>query len=109
MCVCVCVSVCLFVCVRHAAAPCKTAGPIEMPFGMWDGVGPSNHVLDGGPDPPGKRACSGIPAVGIFNNMMRRFIELLRSLVIKYGLITVTLNAENIAGALRKVTRGVHV
>ena len=30
----------------------KTAGPIEMPFGMWGGVGHSNHVLDGGPDPP---------------------------------------------------------
>jgi len=30
----------------------KTAGPIEMPFGMWGGVGHSHHVLDGGPDPP---------------------------------------------------------
>ena len=28
------------------------AGPIEMPFGMWSGVGHSNHVLDVGPDPP---------------------------------------------------------
>ena len=28
------------------------AGLIEMPFGMWGGVGSSNHVLDGGPDPP---------------------------------------------------------
>ena len=32
----------------------KTAGPIEMPFGMWGGVGHSNHVLDVGPDPQGK-------------------------------------------------------
>ena len=32
--------------------PAKTAGPIEMPFRMWDGVGHSNHVLDGGLDPP---------------------------------------------------------
>ena len=23
-----------------------------MPFGMWTWVGPSNHVLDGDPDPP---------------------------------------------------------
>ena len=30
----------------------KTAGPIEMPFGMWGGVGDSHHVLDGGQDPP---------------------------------------------------------
>ena len=32
--------------------PAKTAGPIEMPFGVWGGVGDSHHVLDGGPDPP---------------------------------------------------------
>ena len=44
---CLCVSV--FVTKWHHA---KTAGPIEMPFGMWSGVGPSNHVLDGGLDPP---------------------------------------------------------
>ena len=28
------------------------AGSIEMAFGMWDAVFPSNHVLDGGPDLP---------------------------------------------------------
>jgi len=28
----------------------KTAGPIEMPFGLWTRVGPTNHVLDGVPD-----------------------------------------------------------
>jgi len=32
--------------------PAKTAGPIEMPFGMWGGVDDINHVLDGGPEPP---------------------------------------------------------
>ena len=32
--------------------PAKMAGPIEMPFGMWGGVDPSNHVLDGGLDSP---------------------------------------------------------
>ena len=32
----------------------KTAGPIEMPFGTRTRVGPRNHVLDGGADPPGE-------------------------------------------------------
>jgi len=32
--------------------PCKSAEPIETPFGLWTWVGPSNHVLDGRPDPP---------------------------------------------------------
>jgi len=26
---------------------------IEMPFGMRNGMGPANRVLDGGPDPRG--------------------------------------------------------
>ena len=30
----------------------KRAEPIEMPFEVWTRVGPLNHVLDGGPDPP---------------------------------------------------------
>ena len=38
----------------------KTAGPIEMPFGMWGGVGHSHHVLDGGPDPPTGRGNFGV-------------------------------------------------
>jgi len=38
--------------VCHDREPCKVAEPIEMPFGFSDFVGPSNHVLDGGPDPP---------------------------------------------------------
>ena len=33
-------------------SPDKTAEPIEMPFGLRTRVGPGNHVLDGGPDPP---------------------------------------------------------
>ena len=33
-------------------SPEETAGSIEMAFGVWGAVGPSNHVLDGGPDPP---------------------------------------------------------
>ena len=36
--------------------PAKTADPIEMLFGLWTQVGPSNHVLDGlrNPDPNGR-------------------------------------------------------
>ena len=44
------VSVCVSVCPSRNGT-LKTAGPIEMPFGVWGGVGPSNHVLDGRPDP----------------------------------------------------------
>jgi len=32
--------------------PAETAALIEMPFGLRTPVGPGNHVLDGGPDPP---------------------------------------------------------
>ena len=33
-------------------SPAKTAEAIEMPFGLRNQVGPGNHVLDVGPDPP---------------------------------------------------------
>ena len=33
-------------------SPAKTAEPIEMPFGLRTWVGPGNHVLDEGSDPP---------------------------------------------------------
>ena len=42
-------------------------------------VGPIDHVLDGVRIPQGKGACSSTPAVGIFNNTMRHFIEFLHS------------------------------
>jgi len=33
---------------RRSAVICaKTAEPIEMPFGLWARMGPSNHVLHG--------------------------------------------------------------
>ena len=32
--------------VCHDHEPCKTAEPIEMPFGMWTQMGPRKHVLD---------------------------------------------------------------
>jgi len=50
----VCRSVCQSVC--HTSEPCKkTAAPIELPFGLKTWVGPGNHVLDEGPDPPMRR------------------------------------------------------
>jgi len=33
-------------------SPAKTTAPIELPFELRTWVGPGNHVLDGGPDPP---------------------------------------------------------
>jgi len=30
----------------------KMTAPTEIPFGLRTQVGPRNHVLDGGPDPP---------------------------------------------------------
>jgi len=37
----------------HSAVICaKTAEAIQMPFGLWARMGPRNHVLDGGPEPP---------------------------------------------------------
>jgi len=32
--------------------PAKMAEPIEMPFGLRTWLGPRDHVLDGGSDPP---------------------------------------------------------
>ena len=53
--------VCLLVCVDVTLrCPAKTAGPLEMPLGMWGGVGDSHHVLDGGPDPPKGRCNFGV-------------------------------------------------
>ena len=46
----VCLSVGLSVTRMYPAK--KSAGLITMLFGMWVWVGPSNHVLDEGPDPP---------------------------------------------------------
>jgi len=37
------------------------AEPIDMPFELWSRVGPGNHVLDGGPNPPmgrGEKWCT---------------------------------------------------
>ena len=36
-------------------SPEETAGSILMAFGVWGEVGPSSHVLDGGPDIPRRR------------------------------------------------------
>ena len=45
----VCLSVCLSV---TLVSPAKTAEPIEMPSGLRTWLGPRDHVLDGGSDPP---------------------------------------------------------
>jgi len=42
-------SVCRSV-IGYTSEPCKTAEPIEMPFGLWAPIGPRNHVLDGSPE-----------------------------------------------------------
>jgi len=48
-------------------SPAKTAGPIEMPFGLWTRVGPKKHVLDGAQIPHAKgqllaeRTCPAMP------------------------------------------------
>ena len=53
VCVCLCmVSVCEYVTEMN---PAKTAEPIEMPFGMWAWVGPSNPLLDGGSGTPQRK------------------------------------------------------
>ena len=45
--------VCLSVCVLGTPVNCVImAEPIAMPFGGHTEVGPWNHALDGGPDPP---------------------------------------------------------
>jgi len=41
-------SVGLSVC--HTSEPCKTAEPIQMPFGLWAWMGPRNGKLDGSPE-----------------------------------------------------------
>ena len=33
-------------------SPAKTVAPIELLFGLRTWVGPGNHALGGGPDPP---------------------------------------------------------
>jgi len=46
-------------------SPAKTAGPIEMPFGLRTQVGLRNHVLDGSPESPWEgailRGARGVP------------------------------------------------
>jgi len=56
---CVCLFLCLSVCLCLSVtivSPAKAAEPVKMLFVLWTRVGPRNHVLDGGPDPPCKGA-----------------------------------------------------
>jgi len=41
-------------------SPAKTAEPIEMPSGLRTWLGPRDHVLDGGSDPPWEGANFGV-------------------------------------------------
>ena len=61
----------------------ETAGSIEMPFGLWGAVGPSNHVLDGGQDPPmvrGKFWVVSSPTEKRKNGMLRNVHDMCRRL-----------------------------
>jgi len=56
-------------------SPAKTAEPIEMPFEFRTRVGPRNHVLDVGSDPPWKGAIlkgKGRPIVKYRDTLQRR-------------------------------------
>ena len=53
----VCLSVCLSV---TLVSPTKTAEPIEMPSGLRTWLGKSDHVVDGGSDPPWEGANFGV-------------------------------------------------
>jgi len=53
----VCLSVCLS---ATLVSPAKTAEPIEMPSGLRTWLGPRDHVLDGGSDPPWEGANFGV-------------------------------------------------
>jgi len=54
----VCLSVCVLVTATYST---KTAEPVEVPIGVWNRVGPRNHVLDGGLDlPRGRGSFRGI-------------------------------------------------
>jgi len=45
--------ICLSVCMSATlVSPAKTAEPIEMPSDLRTWLGPRDHVLDGGSDPP---------------------------------------------------------
>jgi len=52
----VCLSVCRCVGLSHYSEPCKTVGPIEMPFGLRNSGGPKEPCIRWGPDPPCKGA-----------------------------------------------------
>ena len=42
----------VYLSIGHIHKPCKMAELIEMPIGRLTRMGPMNHVLDGGRDPP---------------------------------------------------------
>ena len=50
---------------RHSDVNCaKTAEPIEIPFGLWTGMGTRKHVLDGAQIPKAKGQYCGKDMLG---------------------------------------------
>jgi len=59
--------------------PAETAEPIQMPFGLRTWVGPRDHVLDRGSDPPWEGAIfggeNGRPIVKYSDILLRSSVE----------------------------------
>ena len=71
----ICLSVCLCVCLLDTlVSPAKTAQQIEMQFGFGL-VGPRNHVLDAGLDPPWKGAHQG-DVLGMLDGLYLLYLTL---------------------------------
>jgi len=49
-------SVCLSASPAKMAELIEIGQTIDLPFGLWTQLGPSNHILDGGPDAPRARS-----------------------------------------------------
>ena len=60
-------------------SPAKTAEPIEMPFGLWTGMGPSNNVLRRVPGPPSGRGKFG----GDISHPIVKYMQTLRTITLK--------------------------
>ena len=78
-------SICLTV---TLVSPAKTVEPIEMQFGLRTLVGPRNHVLDGGPDPPWEGAIlrgKGRPIVK-YRDTLRSSAEMAELVEMPFGL-----------------------
>ena len=64
----VCLSVCRSVTI---VSPAKAADLMEMPFGLWNRVGPRNHILDECPDPPREVAFNNTDKYGYSSSLTK--------------------------------------